>query len=180
LNSSLRLLISVLQVFLVSLLYHLRMTSLDERWRNTHLGHWLRLALEKFDRRVAALLVHNAGTPLALANLVARDQLGAAHIHVTRHLAREGTRLTDLARSAGMTKQAMGALVSQCEAWGMVTREADPLDARARLVRYTTTGLAWLEAYRQSVQQAQEEMRAAIGDEVATVITLGLDAYSAQ
>jgi DNA-binding MarR family transcriptional regulator len=62
----------------------------------------------------------------------------------------------------------------------MVTREADPLDARARLVRYTATGLAWVEAYRQSVQQAQEEMCAAIGDEVATVITLGLDAYSAQ
>jgi DNA-binding MarR family transcriptional regulator len=77
-----------------------------------------------------------------------------------------------------MTKQAMGALVTQCEAWGMVTREPDPGDARARQVRFTATGIAWLAAHRSAVAQAEEELRAAVGDQVATVIALGLEAYS--
>ncbi len=146
-------------------------------WRQTHLGHWLRLSLEQFDARVMTLMARHTAVPLGLANLVAREQVGAAHIHITRHLAAEGSRLTDLAHRAGMSKQAMGTLVNQCEAWGMVTREPDPTDARARQVRFTATGLAWLGAYRDAVAQAEAELRQAVGDEVATVITLGLEAY---
>ena len=147
--------------------------------RSTHVGHWLRLALERFDERVRLLMAQHPGVPLALANLAERNQIGAAHIHITRHLAREGARLTELARSAGMTKQAMGTLVDQCAAWGMVTREQDPLDARARRVCFTEAGLAWLQAYEESVVQAELEMRQAVGDQVSTVIAIGLEAYSA-
>lgn len=149
-------------------------------WRLAHTGHWLRLALERFDGRVMEIMACHTGVPLALSNLAARGQVGAAHIHLTRHLATHGSRLTDLARRAGMTKQAMGALVNQCEAWGMVQREPDPADARARQVRFTTTGLAWLGAYQDAVAQAEAELRQAVGDEVATVITLGLEAYCGQ
>jgi DNA-binding MarR family transcriptional regulator len=144
------------------------------------MGHWLRLALERFDTRVLALMAHDPGMPLGLANLVARGQVGAAHIHITRHLATEGSRLTELAQSAGMTKQAMGTLVNQCEAWGMVTREPDPQDARARQLRFTATGVAWLNAYRAAVEQAELELRQAVGEEVATVLAIGLEAYSGQ
>ncbi len=149
-----------------------------ENWRHSHMGHWLRLALERFDARVLVLMAHHAAMPLGLANLVSRGQVGAAHIHITRHLATGGTRLTELARKAGMTKQAMGALVTQCEAWGMVERAADPVDARARQLRFTATGLAWLEAYRAAVTQTELELRQAVGDEVATVLSIGLEAYS--
>ncbi|MDO8286797.1 MAG: MarR family transcriptional regulator [Rhodoferax sp.] len=149
-----------------------------ESWRHSHVGHWLRLALERFDARVLALMAHHAGMPLGLANLVARGQVGAAHIHITRHLATNGSRLTELARQAGMSKQAMGALVAQCEAWGMVERMPDPQDARARQLRFTATGLAWLEAYRAAVAQAELELRQAVGEEVATVLSIGLEAYS--
>ncbi|OYT92163.1 MAG: MarR family transcriptional regulator [Burkholderiales bacterium PBB3] len=147
--------------------------------RTTHVGHWLRLALERFDERVRILMAQHPGAPLALANLAGRNQMGAAHIHITRHLAHEGARLTELARSAGMTKQAMGTLVDQCAAWGMVTREDDPLDARARRVCFTEAGLAWLHAYEESVVQAELEMRQAVGDQVSTVIAIGLEAYGA-
>jgi len=142
------------------------------------MGHWLRLALERFDTRVLTLMAHHPGVPLGLANLVNRGQVGAAHIHITRHLATEGSRLTELARSAGMSKQAMGTLVAQCEAWGMVTRAPDPLDARAQQLRFTATGLTWLQAYREAVAQAELELRQAVGDEVATVLSIGLEAYS--
>jgi DNA-binding MarR family transcriptional regulator len=149
-------------------------------WRQSHMGHWLRLALERFDARVLALMAHHPGVPLGLANLVTRGQVGAAHIHITRHLATEGSRLTELAKSAGMTKQAMGTLVNQCEAWGMVRREPDPVDARAQQLRFTDTGLAWLQAYREAVEQAELELRQAVGEEVATVLAIGLEAYSGQ
>ncbi len=170
-------------VFLVSLLYHMPMTSAytdlqDDRWRQSHLGRWLGHAMRRFDERVLQLMAGNEGVPLALANLAARDQISAAHIHITRHLALQGSRLTELAQAAGMTKQAMGNLVKQCEAWGLVRREDDPLDARARRVVFTDTGLAWLQAFRDAVQQAESEFREAVGQDVATVVALGLEAYA--
>jgi DNA-binding MarR family transcriptional regulator len=150
----------------------------EENWRLTHLGRLLGHALRRFDERVLVLMARNVEVPLALANLAARAQVGAAHIHITRHLAVGGSRLTDLAHSAGMSKQAMGDLVDQCEAWGLVTREPDPHDKRARIVRFTASGLDWLQAFRTAVSQAEAEFRQAVGTDVATVVALGLEAYA--
>ncbi len=149
----------------------------DTGWRITHLGRLMGNALRRFDERVLQLMASNIHVPLALSNLAARDQVGAAHIHITRHLAVGGSRLTELALSAGMSKQAMGDLVTQCEAWGLVTREDDPHDKRARRVVFTPSGLLWLEAFRRAVAQAEEEFRQAVGQDVATVVALGLEAY---
>ena len=151
----------------------------ENAWRQTHLGRLLGHAMRRFDERVLALMAHDVDVPLALSNLAARSQITAAHIHITRHLARDGARLTALAASAGMTKQAMGTLVDQCEAWGLVTRGPDPLDARARRVQFTADGLAWLEAFRKAVAQAEDEFRASVGNDIATVVTIGLEAYAA-
>ena len=151
---------------------------LDDRWRQAHLGRLLGHAMRRFDERVLALMTHDAEVPLALSNLAARGQVGAAHIHITRHLALGGSRLTDLAASAGMSKQAMGDLVDQCVAWDLVRREPDPLDARARRIVFTPTGLLWLAAFRLAVAQAEAEFRAQVGPDVATVVALGLEAYA--
>jgi DNA-binding MarR family transcriptional regulator len=147
-------------------------------WRLTHLGRLLGHAARRFDERVLSLMAHDADVPLALSNLAARGQVSAAHVHVTRHLALEGSRLTELAHSAGMTKQAMGDLVDQCEAWGLVAREPDPVDARARRVRFTPNGLAWLHGFRAAVAQAEAEFRGEVGTEVAAVMAIGLEAYA--
>ena len=148
-------------------------------WRQTHLGRLLGHAMRRFDARVLELMTHNVGVPLALSNLAQRGQVSAAHIHITRHLPLEGARLTTLAAAAGMSKQAMGDLVDQCDAWGLVVREPDPLDGRGRVVRFTADGLAWLDAFRQAVLQAEAEFGAEVGTEVAAVVTLGLEAYAA-
>ncbi|MEO8120862.1 MAG: MarR family transcriptional regulator [Rhodoferax sp.] len=153
--------------------------SPNDGWRQTHLGHWMNQALQRFDARVLDLMARNEEVPLALSNLAARGRLSASHIHITRHLALEGSRLTELAQRANMSKQAMGKLVEQCEAWGLVTRLEDARDARARRIVFTSIGLAWLQAFRQAVAQAEEELRAAVGPEVATVIAIGLEAYAA-
>jgi DNA-binding MarR family transcriptional regulator len=154
------------------------MTTAEDGWRLTHLGRLLGHALRRFDERVLHLMAHNIDVPLALSNLAARAQISAAHIHITRHLELQGTRLTDLAQKAGMSKQAMGDLVDQCEAWGLVTRDPDPRDARARLVQFTPTGLLWLQAFREAVAQAEKEFRAEVGQDVATVVKIGLEAYA--
>ena len=151
----------------------------DDRWRQTHLGRLLGHAMRRFDERVLQLMAVNERAPLALSNLAARDKVGAAHIHITRHLPLEGARLTELARWAGMSKQAMGDLVDQCAAWGLVQREPDPVDARARRIVFTASGLDWLAAFQAAVAQAETEFRAAVGKDVATVVALGLEAYAA-
>lgn len=149
----------------------------DDRWRETHLGRLLGHSMRRFDARVLSLMAHNEQVPLALSNLAARDQISAAHIHITRHLSLQGSRLTDLAQAAAMSKQAMGNLVDQCEAWGLVKREHDSRDARARMVVFTDDGLAWLAAFQIAVAQAEEEFRSSVGPEIATVVALGLEAY---
>jgi DNA-binding MarR family transcriptional regulator len=150
---------------------------LDDRWRETHLGRLLGHAMRRFDARVLSLMANNEQVPLALSNLAARDQISAAHIHITRHLSLQGSRLTELAQAAGMSKQAMGNLVNQCEAWGLVKREGDSRDARAKQLVFTEAGLAWLAAFQMAVAQAEEEFKASVGGDVATVVALGLEAY---
>ena len=150
----------------------------DDAWRLTHLGRLMGHALRRFDERVLECMTHDPQAPLALSHLAARGQVGAAIVHITRHLPLQGARLTALAHSAGMSKQAMGDLVNQCEAWGLVRREPDPTDARARRIVFTPAGLDWLQAFRHAVARAEAEFRDAVGPQVATVVALGLEAYA--
>jgi len=153
-------------------------SEMDDRWRQTHLGRLLGHAMRRFDARVLQLMAASSEAPLALSNLAARDKVGAAIMHMTRHVPLAGARLTELAQMAGMSKQAMGDLVDQAQAWGLVTRIPDPADARARRIVFTANGLAWLAAFGAAVTQAEAEFRAAVGQEVATVVALGLEAYA--
>jgi DNA-binding MarR family transcriptional regulator len=157
------------------------MTTLSDtvNWRKAHLGYWLAQASQRFDARVLALMASNERMPLALANLAARGRLTAAHVQITQSLSITGSRLTELAAHAGISKQAMGKLVDQCEAWGMVQRQSDARDARATLVVFTPDGMNWLHAYQEAVAQVQSELQEAVGLDVATVIALGLEAYAA-
>ena len=168
-------------VFLVSLPYYIGMSfnllSSSQDWRQAHLGRLVGHAMRRFDDRVLALMARHIDVPLALSNLAARDKVSAAHIHITRHLPLSGARLVELAAMAGMSKQAMGDLVTQCEAWGLVQRVADTLDSRAKRIVFTDTGLDWLRAFEQAVSQAEEEFRQEVGHDVATVVSLGLEAY---
>jgi DNA-binding MarR family transcriptional regulator len=151
-----------------------------DRWRLTHLGRLMGHALRRFDARVLELMARDPQVPLALSNLAARAQVGAAHVHITRHLPLGGARLNELAHAAGMTKQAMGKLVDQCLAWGLVQRLPDPHDARARRIVFTEVGLAWLGGFERAVRLAEAEFRELVGQDMATVVALGLEAYGSE
>lgn len=75
----------------------------------------------------------------------------------------DGTRLTELAESAQVTKQTAGALVDQLERRGFVERVPDPTDARARLVRLGPQGLAAQALAREVEAQVTEEWTRHLG-----------------
>lgn len=146
-------------------------------WRHAHLGRLLALSAHRFHERVRELVAIHPHAPLTLTRLAERDQIGSAQLHLLQHLPTDGCRLTHLAQTVGMTKQAMAAAVAQCMAWGLVEQQPDPDDRRARRIAFTSLGTAWLHVYRDAVGQAQAEFREAVGDDVAAVVLLGLEAY---
>jgi DNA-binding MarR family transcriptional regulator len=72
----------------------------------------------------------------------------------------EGARLTELARTARITKQSMGALVDSLEDNGYVERVGDPDDARASRVRLTAKG----RRYGRDVRAFSREAEAVVAD----------------
>ncbi|TMK83007.1 MAG: winged helix DNA-binding protein [Actinobacteria bacterium] len=77
---------------------------------------------------------------------------------------RAGTRLTELAQRAGMTKQAMMEIVDELQELGCVRRVPDPGDARAKIVRLTAKGLRHRAGTRKAVQTVEARMRRWLGD----------------
>lgn len=77
---------------------------------------------------------------IARIRVEANPDLRTPHTALLPHIDFAGTRLTELAARVGTSKQAVGELVGELEAMGMVRREVDPADARARLVRFTARG----------------------------------------
>jgi DNA-binding MarR family transcriptional regulator len=115
------------------------------------LGALLRLCLQPITTRIADGFVAAGLPPLQAA--------------VTQPLwdAKAGLRLTELAATAGMTKQSMGELVDQMEAAGYVERVADPSDGRARLVRLTGKGRRAGALARRLVREVRAEWCERVG-----------------
>lgn len=98
------------------------------------------------------------------AGLRARGHtLRPAHAAVIVHLELAGTRLTELAARAGVTKQAMGKLVDELEAIGYVERRADPGDGRAKLVAFSRRGERLLRDSREIVERIWADYAALLG-----------------
>src|SRR3954454_3914345 len=68
-------------------------------------------------------------------------EISLAQARLLQRVADGGSRLTDLAAQAQVTKQTAGELVDQLEKRGYVERVPDPRDGRARLVRLARRGL---------------------------------------
>jgi DNA-binding MarR family transcriptional regulator len=100
------------------------------------------------------LTSHSVSTLIGIADRVIADavdtalaaagfnDLRRAHGPVFEMLDPAGSRITELARRARMTRQGMGQLITDLETLGYVERRRDPSDARAKLVVLTAKGEA--------------------------------------
>jgi DNA-binding MarR family transcriptional regulator len=92
------------------------------------------------------------------------DDITLARARVFQRIAAEGSRLTELAAAAQVTKQTAGALVDQLERAGYVKRTPDPRDGRARLVVVAERGAAAVQAGREVVRQVEARWAAHLGE----------------
>jgi DNA-binding MarR family transcriptional regulator len=94
-----------------------------------------------------------------------RPRLRRSHTSLLPHIDLEGTRITDLAERLGVTKQAASQLVDDLEAVGVLAREPDPDDARARRVVFTRLGREGLLEGLALLRDMESELARSIGDE---------------
>ena len=92
------------------------------------------------------------------------SDMGPAHYVVFQHLPLEGMHLTELAERAQITKQSMSYLVDYLQERGYVERVPDPVDGRAKLVRYTERGREVDRVARQIVQRLEEDWACRLGE----------------
>jgi DNA-binding MarR family transcriptional regulator len=137
-----------------------------DTWRVTNIGRLLNDAVHRFEESVLEKMAR-AG----------HDECTISHITVTRNLDIEGTRAVELARRASMTKQSIGELVIQLEALGIVKREQDPTDGRAKVVLFTEKGRDWLENFHAALEQTEREMEEELGATLYKAVKRGLLKY---
>ncbi|MGB5703883.1 MAG: MarR family transcriptional regulator [Polyangiales bacterium] len=101
-----------------------------------------------------------------------------AHLQLMPHLDLEGTRITELARRAEITKQAVGQLVSDMEASGYVERLPDPTDQRAKMVVLTQRGRQAVLEGLAVFEELREELEAETGGGTMEALLDGLEKVS--
>ena len=126
--------------------------SNNSRWRTDHLGRVLHRATNVF-----------VGEAMRLVRQAGLEDVRDVHMALYRNLDLTGTRLTVVAERAQMTKQAMRELVGKTEALGFVERLPDPLDGRAKIIRFTPDGLRMLGHVKTAILRAEATLEQITG-----------------
>jgi DNA-binding MarR family transcriptional regulator len=98
----------------------------------------------------------------ALADAGYHD-ITVAQARVAQRIGPDGTRLTELAEAAQVTKQTAGFLVDQLERAGYVERVSDPSDARAKLIRLAERGRQTTAVAAEAVARVEAEWAEHLG-----------------
>jgi DNA-binding MarR family transcriptional regulator len=117
-----------------------------------NLGVLLREPVQEIVRRVSA--------GLAAAGF---DDLRPAHTAVFQHIDADGSRLTDLADRAQITKQSMSYLVDYLEERGYLERRRDSTDRRATLICLTERGWNQIRTALAIIDAVEKEWSRKIG-----------------
>ena len=103
------------------------------------------------------------------------DDWTLAQCRVFQRIAPDGSRLTDLADQAQMSKQSAGVLVDQLERLGYVRRVPDPADGRARLIVIEPRGRRAAELAIATSAEILSEWKAYLGTRNFTLLHQILD-----
>jgi DNA-binding MarR family transcriptional regulator len=135
-------------------------------WLGESIARVLPMAARRFVREVLET-VHREGH---------RD-VGELLLSLIRNLDIAGTRLTELAERAHITKQSMREIVDRAEELQLVTRAPDPNDYRAKIIRFTPSGLSMLDDMRRGVEASEQSLEARFGKPLHSAIRDGLMRY---
>lgn len=124
-----------------------------EPTRDFRLGTLLRRPYRRIQERFYAELARR-GHP----------QITPSHSAVFRNLAPGGSRISDLAAEAGITKQSMGYLVDALARREYVELRTDPTDGRAKLVFATARGESVVAQLTRQSRGLERRLRKACGD----------------
>ncbi|MDG6104210.1 winged helix-turn-helix transcriptional regulator [Dactylosporangium aurantiacum] len=116
------------------------------------------------------LQAHRRAQAASLAKLQSRghSEIRLGHLPVITNLDPAGTRITDLAARAGMTRQMAGRLVKELEVLGYVSSRQDPNDQRAVVVALTARGTDFLADAPAAMSEVDGDFAALLGsDELA-------------
>jgi DNA-binding MarR family transcriptional regulator len=119
-----------------------------------NVGLLMQIAFRAMEQRVLRALAESGFGDISVAQARIVAQIDAA-----------GTRLTELAERAQITKQTTSFLIDQVERAGYVKRVPDPSDRRARLVQLTDRGRRVTDFANSIADRVQREWSAHLGPE---------------
>ena len=127
---------------------------MTDHGQRLELGILLFVANRALEQRAFDALVAHGITDITLSQA-----------RVAARIAPDGSRVSDLAAQARVTKQSAAFLVEQLEASGYVERVPDPTDGRARLVRLTSRAHQVIRVANAEVERVLAEWADHVGDE---------------
>lgn len=123
-------------------------------WRRLNTG---RLLYEGYE-------LYNA-TLLKILNPAGFPGVRNTHFNLLRQLDADGTRMSDLAKRANLTKPAITGLVRACLELDLVTVEQSSDDGRARMVRFSPRGLQLMRQIRRIQITIERDLADRLGEE---------------
>jgi DNA-binding MarR family transcriptional regulator len=102
------------------------------------------------------------------------EDLRPALLAVGQHVGANGSRLTELAERAWLSKATVVYAVDELERLGYVTRRPDPTDGRAKLVVPTARAHAAERAARETIAQIRDAWAALLGEREMAALEAGL------
>jgi len=103
------------------------------------------------------------------------DDITRAHIAIFRYPTPEWRRPTEIAEQLQISKQSVHELISHLEQQGYLTREPDPTDGRARIIRFTDRGHELGRTINQLALAAELHIAHLLGDRRFAQLRLALE-----
>jgi DNA-binding MarR family transcriptional regulator len=141
--------------------------------------------LENISRHPLIRLLENGFDAFAeeMARRVAQTEysdIRITHGCVFGNIEPDGSRLTDLAERANMTKQSVGEVATELERKGYLERVPDPADGRAKIIRLTERGHDAQALGRKLIDEIEQEWAERYGAERVAVLRDALEAITAE
>jgi DNA-binding MarR family transcriptional regulator len=103
------------------------------------------------------------------------DDVNPAHVGLFRYPSLDRQRPSELADQLQITKQSVNDLLGHLEQHGYLTRESDPNDGRARVVRLTTKGRQLEKTINGQAQAAEQQIADMLGPRRFTQLRYALE-----